>query len=89
MPDQNQSPASQASVALSGLTFPLTIAGTPTWSALPPLSLTVAGTSLSMAAPITMLAKALGRATATSTAVASGIFTPNEQAAAKRLGAWP
>lgn len=89
MADQNQSPASQSSVTLSGITFPLTIAGTPTQSALPPLSLTVVGASLSMAAPITVLAKALGCATATSTAGASGIFTLNEQAAAKRLGAWP
>ena len=89
MANQNQSPASQASVTLSGITFPLTLAGTPTLQVLPPLELIVVGGSLSLAPAITVLARALGRATAVSSSTASGLFTPNEQSAAKRLGAWP
>lgn len=76
MADQNQSPASQASVSLSGITFPLQSSGTPTYRQGGPLS-------------VTLLAKALGSATTASSAGVSGLFTLNEQCAAKRLGAWP
>lgn len=48
MPDQNQAPASQASVTLSGITFPAEIAGTPTWQAFPPLSLPVGSPSVAV-----------------------------------------
>lgn len=48
MADQNQSPASQASVALSGITVPLTIAGTPTWQAAAALSLPVGSPSVAV-----------------------------------------
>lgn len=89
MADQNQSPASQASVTLSGITYPLTLAGTPTVQVLPPLELIVVGGSLSLAPSITMPAGLLGSVATVSSFTAPGIFTLNEQAAAKRLGAWP
>lgn len=93
MADQNQSPASQTSVTLSGITFPLTIAGTPTRQAAPVLSLNVAGASITPtiggASTITLLGRALGTAATVSTSGASGLFTLNEQCTAKRLGSWP
>lgn len=45
MADQNQSPASQTSVSLSGIAYSLTASGSPTWQASLPLSLTVVGAS--------------------------------------------
>jgi hypothetical protein len=96
MADQNQSPASQASVNLSALAYPLTIAGTPTWQALPPLSLTVIGGSLVIsiggAGTTTNLltpAALLGKNASVSTSDANGMWTLRDQLAAKRASAWP
>ena len=96
MADQNQSPASQTSVSLSALAYPLTIAGTPTWQALPPLSLTVIGGSLAIsiggAGTTTNLlipAALLGKNASVSTSGANGMWTLRDQLAAKRASAWP
>jgi hypothetical protein len=97
MADQNQSPASQASVNLSALAYPLTIAGTPTWQALPPLSLTVIGGSFSISiggaggttTNLLTPAALLGKNASVSTSGANGMWTLRDQLAAKRASAWP
>jgi hypothetical protein len=97
MADQNQSPASQAGVNLSALAYPLTIAGTPTWQALPPLSLTVIGGSFSISSGgaggtttnLLTPAALLGKNASVSTSSANGMWTLRDQLAAKRASAWP
>jgi hypothetical protein len=48
MADQNQSPGSQPSVTLSGLVFPVVLAGSPLVEPFPPLSLNVGSPSVAI-----------------------------------------
>lgn len=90
MADQNQSPASQPSVNLSGLAYPLTVGGSPTWQAKPKLSLSVSGTSVAATLGSTSTTNLLGaghllgKNSEISSTIASGIWTLDDQISIKR-----
>lgn len=93
MANFNQTPSGQANVdlALPSLAFVATSSNGTwnqpnySWGGGNTVSLALTGSSLLFIA----LTRALGRATAVSSSSASGLFTPNEQSAAKRIGEWP
>lgn len=92
MANFNQTPSGQTSIDLSLTSLGFVASGTGTWNQPnyawgggSTVSLTLLGSSLLFVT----LARALGRATSISSSATSGLFTPNEQSAAKRLGEWP
>ena len=96
MADFNQSPAGQVSTAIpfTGMQ-PIASSANPVWQvpAWPQVS-SVGSVAIDLGAmggapSITMPAGLLGSVATVSSSTAPGIFTLNEQSAAKRLGAWP
>lgn len=90
MADFNQTPSGQTNVTLSLPSLAFSVNGTGTWNQ--PNYAWSGGSTVALtlgSASITLPGRLLGSVATVSTSTASGIFTLNEQSAAKRLGAWP
>jgi hypothetical protein len=92
MANFNQNPSGQANVSLNLPSLAFVASGTGIWNQ--PNYVWGGGSTVTLTLTgsipqFTVLARALGSATTVSSSAASGLFTPNEQSAAKRLGAWP
>ena len=91
MANFNQTPSGQANVDLVLPSLAFGVNGTGTWDQ--PSYAWGGGSTVTLtlggALSITMPAGLLGSVATVSSSTAPGIFTLNEQSAAKRLGAWP
>ena len=87
----NQSPAGQTSVAVSGISFAsITATSTPFWRSIKTVvggsfAASIGGTTTNLLAPAALL----GKNASVSTSGANGMWTLQDQLAAKRASAWP
>lgn len=86
----NQSPAGQTSVSLSGIVLDsIDASGTPFWQSRKIVGSASVQIQLGGEQTVALLGRAIGTVSSASASSASGLFSLNEQSAAKRLGSWP